>query len=102
METDVRQTQAATILRDLVSKAKDQSRTEEARSKIADIAAKYAFALYFDISETLGKPIISPAMEARRGVPDDPGYFDSVEAISEFLSALGSLGFPEGHLQERI
>ena len=91
METNVRQDHAASIVRDLVSKAKDESRSEEQRKKIADIAGKYAFALYFDISETAGKPIVSAEMESRRGVPDDPGYFEDLDAIGEFLNCLGAL-----------
>jgi hypothetical protein len=95
LETNIRQTQAASIVRDLVSKAKDESRSGEQRQKIGDIAAKYAFALYFDLSETAGKSIVSAEMESRRGVPDDPGYFDSLDAISEFLNCVGALGKPE-------
>ncbi|HVU85844.1 MAG TPA: hypothetical protein VHD36_00885 [Pirellulales bacterium] len=96
METNVRQHQAASIVRDLLSKARDESRSDEQRKKIADIAAKYAFALYFDMAETAGKPPVSADMESRRGVPDDPGYFDSLDAICELLSCVGTLGKPEG------
>ena len=96
METDVRQSQAASIIRDLYSKAQEQSRATEQRDKIAAIAAKYAWALYNDIVETTGKPPVSPAMEARIGVPDDPVYFDDLDAIKEFLDFLGSLGKPRG------
>jgi hypothetical protein len=96
LETNVRQEQAASIVRDLVSKAKDESRSDDQRRKIADIAGKYAFALYFDLNESTGKPIVSAEMESRRGVPDDPGYFDDLDAIGELLNCLGTLGKPQG------
>ncbi len=94
METNVRQDAAAKIVRDLVTLAKDQSRPQDKRDKIRDIAAKYAYALYFDLAESTGKPVVSPEMEGRQGVPSDPEYFDSVEAIVEFLNCLGGLGKP--------
>ncbi len=98
METNIRQDQAASIVRDLVTKARDLSRSDDQRKTIANIAAKYAFALYFDLSETRGKPIVSAEMESRRGVPDDPDYFDDLDAISELLNCLGILGTPGGSL----
>jgi hypothetical protein len=94
VETTIRQDAAAKIVRDLVVMAKDASRPEDKRDKIRDIAAKYAYALYFDLAESTSKPVVSPEMESRQGVPSDPEYFENLDAIVEFLNCLGGLGKP--------
>ena len=96
METSIRQAHAGAIVRDLVSKAQETSRPNEQRGKIMAIAAKYAWALYLDLEISTGAPPVSAAMEARIGVPSDPGYFESLDAIKEFLGAIDGLGKPEG------
>ena len=96
METQIRQTQAAAIVRDLVAKAQESSRPNEQRETIVAIAAKYAWALYFDLEISSGVPPVNAAMETRRGVPSDPGYFDNLDAIKEFLGAIDGLGKPDG------
>jgi hypothetical protein len=92
METGVRQGHAAKIIRDLVSKANEQQRPPDARAKIGWIAGQYACALYQDILASTGKPPVTPEMEKHRGTPGDAGYFNELEAVKEFLGALGSLG----------
>jgi hypothetical protein len=94
METSVRQGQIANVLRDLVSEVNDEQRPAAARATISSIASQYAWALYHDIVESTGRPPVSPEMEQRRGVPSDPGYFDEVAAIKEFLDVLAPLGKP--------
>jgi len=95
MDTTVRQANAAKLLRDLVSKAHETVRPAADRSAITSIAGPYAWALYHDIEVSTGKSPVSPEMEMRRGTPDDPGYFDDLSAIDEFLEVIGSLGTPQ-------
>jgi hypothetical protein len=94
METIVRQGHVAEVLRDLVSKVHEATRTDGERTAMAFIAGPYAWALYNDIEASTGKSPISPEMEKRRGVPSDLGYFDDLGAIEEFLEAIGALGTP--------
>jgi hypothetical protein len=94
METQIRQTQCAAIVRDLATKAQEPSRPAEQRDKIVTIASKYAWVLYCDLELSTGKPPVSEAMERRIGVPSDPGYFESIDAIKEFLSVIDGLGKP--------
>jgi hypothetical protein len=92
METIVRHGHVAEVLRDLVCQAHDANRPHLEQSAIASIARQYAWALYHDIELSTGKAPISPEMERRRTVPSDPGYFDELGAIEEFVAAIGTLG----------
>jgi hypothetical protein len=92
METGVRQGHAAKIIRDLLSKANEQQRPPDDRVKIGRIAGQYSWALYQDLLESTGKPSVSAEMEKRRGTPSEAAYFNELDAIKDFLGALGSLG----------
>ena len=94
METSERQANAAQLLRDLVSKAHEMARPTTDRAAITSIAGPYAWALYHDIETSTGRAPVSVEMERRRGTPDDPGYFDDLAAIDEFLESIGVLGAP--------
>ena len=59
---------------------------------ILSIARQYAYALYHDIEVSTGKTPVSPEVEQRSGVPDDPEYFDSND--QEFMHTLNPVGTP--------
>jgi hypothetical protein len=92
METGIRQGHAAKIIRDLVSKANEQQRPQDARTKIGWIAGQYSWALYQDMLASSGKPPVTPEMQKRRGTPSDASYFNELNAVKEFLGGLGPLG----------
>ena len=92
MDSLTRQGMATQIVRNVVNEARDEKRPPVERETLASIAGQYAWALYHDIEASTGKSPVSPAMEARRGVPSDPGYFEELDAIDEFLDVLGARG----------
>ena len=92
MESVVRQGHVAKIIRELCGEARAAQGKPNAAADLVSIAGCYAWALYNDLDSSTHKPIVSQAMEERRGVPTDPGYFDSLEPIEEFLDVLGDLG----------
>jgi hypothetical protein len=92
MEAGVRQSHVAKIIRDLCGEARaEQVQPDIVADKVL-IAGEYAWALYRDLETTTKKPIVSPEMESRRGTPSDPGYFDGLDSIEEFINCLGKLG----------
>ena len=92
MEASVRQSHVAKIIRDLCGEARAQQGQPDIVTDKVSIAGEYAWALYRDLETTTKKPIVSPEMEARRGTPSDPGYFDGLDSIEEFIKCLGKLG----------
>ena len=94
MEAVVRHASIANVLRDLCSEARTVEREPSKLSPLMSIARQYAYALYHDIEVSTGKPPVSPEMEKRSGVPDDPEYFGSIESIEEFMRVLNPVGTP--------
>ena len=94
MEAVVRHASIANVLRDLCSEARAAARAPDKLRPILSIARQYAYALYHDIEVSTGKTPVSPKVEQRSGVPDDPEYFDSIDAIQEFMHTLNPVGTP--------
>jgi hypothetical protein len=95
MESTVRHASVAKILRELCAEASAVEREPDKLKPIMSIARQYAYALYHDIEASTGEPPVSEEMERRRGVPDDPEYFDSIDSIQEFLRVLHPVGTPD-------
>ena len=95
MEAIVRHASVANVVRDLCAEANAVAHESAKVGPIMSIARQYAYALYHDIDVSTGKPPVSPEMEKRSGVPDDPEYFDSIESIEELMRLLHPVGTPE-------
>ena len=94
MEAVVRHASIANVLRDLCAEARAVDREPDKLNLVMLIARQYAYALYHDIEVSTGKPPVSPEMEKRSGVRDDPEYFDSIDSIEEFMRVLNPVGTP--------
>jgi hypothetical protein len=92
MDTVRRQATMARIIRDMVREARGANERSSKQLQIVQLASGYAFALYMDRRESRRPAEFSDRLQKRLGpAPEDPTYFQDLDALDEFVHQLGSL-----------